>query len=482
MPLTWNIPAEPTTGPRSAAPGLAAPPPDDDAYPDRLDAESYESDGDQTEGVPVDEFWQARPVLAYVRELAYSRLVAPWALFGNLVLRVLAQVPYTVVLPPLIGGDGSLNTIVALVGASGTGKGASSAAARDAITWTGNTSTVPEVPLGTGEGITSTYARIITDKEQTDDSRPGDLVWLTRTAIFTAPEVDGLNSRAARRGATLMATLRLAWSGEPLGSAIQNRDQRVLLPAHSYRFVAAIGVQPKGGQVLLDDADGGTPQRVLWLPATDPGIPDTPPERPAPWKIRLPSWGDLPHTSAGRNLFQVDAEVARQIIAAHVSRQRGEGDALDGHAMFTREKVAAVLAILDERVSVSLADWNLAGLIMHVSDRTRAAIQWHTDAKRRQAAEARKHERAAEAIYTDDEKHAHGIVTMQARIVRYLAGIPERSLAFSLLRKHLHPKGEAKAILTEALDGLIADGCLTLEDGRNGGRVYRLTTRGQSSQ
>ncbi|MCL1840794.1 MAG: AAA family ATPase [Propionibacteriaceae bacterium] len=52
MPLTWNIPAEPTTGPRSAAHGLAAPPPDDDAYPDRPDAMAPGSDTSDTSDTP----------------------------------------------------------------------------------------------------------------------------------------------------------------------------------------------------------------------------------------------------------------------------------------------------------------------------------------------------------------------------------------------------------------------------------------------
>jgi hypothetical protein len=73
------------------------------------------------------------------------------------------------------------------------------------------------------------------------------------------------------------------------------------------------------------------------------------------------------------------------IDQARVARMRGDGDALDGHALYTRLKVAAALALYAHRFNVNDQDWELAGHLMAVSDHTRARI---TDALRR-AEEAR---------------------------------------------------------------------------------------------
>jgi hypothetical protein len=82
---------------------------------------------------PPDEFWDARPALAHIRDFAYARMCSPWAVLGAVMLNVLHQVPPGVTLPPLIGGRGSLNTFVATVGPSGAGKGAAERAAEEAF-------------------------------------------------------------------------------------------------------------------------------------------------------------------------------------------------------------------------------------------------------------------------------------------------------------------------------------------------------------
>jgi hypothetical protein len=64
---------------------------------------------------PPDEFWDARPALAHIRDFAYARMCSPWAVLGAVILNVLHHVPPGVTLPALIGGRGSLNTFVATV-------------------------------------------------------------------------------------------------------------------------------------------------------------------------------------------------------------------------------------------------------------------------------------------------------------------------------------------------------------------------------
>jgi hypothetical protein len=67
--------------------------------------------------------WDERPILRHLFDFARGRRVAPLAVLGVALARVVAATPSTVVLPPTIGGDGTLNLFVAFVGASGQGKG-----------------------------------------------------------------------------------------------------------------------------------------------------------------------------------------------------------------------------------------------------------------------------------------------------------------------------------------------------------------------
>src|SRR5204862_283443 len=82
--------------------------------------------------------------------------------------------------------------------------------------------------------------------------------------------------------------LRKAWMGERLGFGWANAEKAVVVMGHRYRMTMVVGVQPGRGGALLQDADGGTPQRFIWLPTTDPDAPDEPPEEPEP--LRLPAW------------------------------------------------------------------------------------------------------------------------------------------------------------------------------------------------
>ena len=110
-----------------------------------------------------------------------------------------------------------------------------------------------------------------------------------------------------------------------------------------------------------------------------------------PAKIR---W--QPPTYQGRAAFDVCPLADDVIVNAHVARNRGDGDALDGHALLTRLKVAAALAMLDDReprmqCTVTDEDWDLAGVVMAVSDRTREGVRRHL----------------AEAAKVENEKRAY---------------------------------------------------------------------------
>jgi hypothetical protein len=302
---------------------------------------------------PEEEFWNTRPVLQHVRDFARGRRVCPWSTLGVVLVRALCHLPPHVYLPPIIGGRTAPNLFCALVGPSGVGKGASEAAGRDAIVYGGRDANgdpyLKEFPLGSGEGV----ARIFSG----DDGLPA--------ALFTASEIDSLGALFSRQGSTLEGTLRQVFMGETLGFTNAQKNTRTYVESLTYRAGVIVGVQPLRSQTLLNGADGGTPQRFLWMPVRDKHRPADRPETPEPIAITIPDYlpGDL-----------IVTRLAWQAIDAHqaaVHHEEPGVDPLDGHANLTRVKVAVSLMVLDGRREVSDEDWRLAGVVMDVSKWTR---------------------------------------------------------------------------------------------------------------
>ena len=85
----------------------------------------YSSDEDGAAGAGLNlpaEFWDARPVLAHIRQAAHSRLLSPDAVLAAVLARVAAATPPLWKLPAVVGGTSTVSTYVALVGPPGTGK------------------------------------------------------------------------------------------------------------------------------------------------------------------------------------------------------------------------------------------------------------------------------------------------------------------------------------------------------------------------
>lgn len=314
-----------------------------------------------------EEFWSARPVLQHIRKLAQARRAGPWAVLAVSLARAVTTVPPTVALPGVIGGRQSLNCFAALVGPSGGGKGAAEAAAAEGFRFTSGR--INPIPVGSGEGIARTFRPVGT---KPDDPNP------VTTALFSAPEVDSLAALAARTGSTLSAELRKLYSGEHIGFANAAAATRNIVAAHSYRAVFVVGVQPLRAHTLLDGADGGLPQRFIWVPVSDPDAPQDAPDDPGVWKVKVPAWS---RPGAGHlkviDDAPLDLEVPQEAIdeiRSHrlaVLREAADVDALDGHRLLTQLKAAVGLMALDGRTVVSSEDWQLAAILMDVSARTR---------------------------------------------------------------------------------------------------------------
>ncbi|BCN82704.1 bifunctional DNA primase/polymerase [Prescottella equi] len=437
-------------------------------------------------------FWAARPELRTVHQFAQARMVAPWALFGSVLARALSIVPPRVVLPALVGSHGSVNSFIALVGPSGAGKSVTRGAARDVLTLNFEGETRLHVRnVGSGEGLVDQFA--------TYDAKAKAYVGLRTRVMFTVDEVETLTAQGARSGSTLMPTLRTAWTGDSLGFANRDKTKAIPVEAHRYRLTMVVGVQPTKAQPLLDDADGGTPQRFLWMPTADPDVPEVEPAEPDP--ITVGPWPQpQPQSNSGFNVNRPTSEVALVTVPAtgrefteltipdHVRDEvrsqrrrvlRGDADVnpLDGHALMTRLKVAVGLMVLNGRYdTVTDEDWNLAGVVMEVSNRTRRevekaiAAEAHTANQSRGKAEAQREIAKAEVLQKD------GLARICNRIMERLneVGAMERSAVRSFL-------GRDKNLMDEAVELLAARGEVDLDRyaAKNGSATWRITAKAQ---
>ena len=396
-------------------------------------------------------FWDERKCLTHLRDFARARMTSPWAVLGVALARALTTVPAYVVLPPIIGTDASLNLFVALVGPSGMGKGAAEGAARDAV----EMGEVFTATVGSGEGVTHRFAH-----------------WTPKTGVvrdrssvlFTVAEVDTLTALGSRAGSTILSVLRSAFSGERLGFSNASKERTILLDAHTYRLCLVLGVQPERAGTLMADADGGTPQRFIWLPTADPGVPDVTPEAPDPQKLPDQLWkrGNFP-----RMRLVVPRVAVDTIRDAQRARLRGEGDALDGHALLCRLKAAVALAIIDGRRVVSDDDWRLSGVVMAVSDATRSGVVG------RLAQQAK--------VRTEAQGWADGVradAASQSADEQAARRISNRLLA-TMVTKGEMPRGDARKALTSrdrkhfdgALERLVAAGQAEVFDTEHGQRI-----------
>lgn len=386
---------------------------------------------------------------------ARARLGSPWAVLGCVMAATVAATGPHLQLPALVGGPGSLNLLVSLVGEPGSGKGTAEGIAHHMFTITDENDgqiEVPELPLGTGEGIAELFTRRETPGHAPAAPTPDRVV-------FRMPEVDALAAASSKRESTIMPVLRQVFMGEPLGHTGASQATTRNVPAHSYRVSVVMGVQPRRSGALLADADGGTPQRVLWLPVAYPGAPDITPPAPPIFTIRLPRGtrnGSAPVTIA------LPEQVEHQIRENRLRRLRGEAvEGLDGHLLLAQEKVSAALALMDGRKTVADADWIAAGAVIDLSTTTRTACE---DARR--GADQDEDRKAGERAETRrDASERKRMDTVRARTLERLRAA-DGPVPFRRLSRPLN--SNQRRLLPDVLDELMEHGLVTRHETYNG--------------
>jgi hypothetical protein len=412
-------------------------------------------------GDEFEAFWPSRPELSRIRAFARARMVSPWATLGVALARVVAAVQPFIVLPPP-PKEASLNLFIGLVGLSGDGKGAAEGVAAEAVRV--GPFAFQTLTLGSGQGIAHAYMRRVKENGVSAVEQH------TTSVLFTVQEIDmlaGLTEQKA--GATLTPTLRNAYMGERLGHQYADPDKRLPVPEHQYRLCLVAGIQPGRAGVLLNDADGGTPQRFLWLPTTDPHAPETPPTEPQPITWTRPS--PPPAGPYGRVRLPV-CDGARTAIAENRrATLLGQGDPLNGHGLLARLKVAAALGLLAGHLEVTEKDWALAGTVMAVSDQTRArvvaALQRAATERNRARGEA-----DAERAVIVEERSAEAAIKRACGVIMRKLRKADDWVPRAELRRGLEARDRQH--FEAAIERLLDAGEITTREGDHGGSQYRV--------
>lgn len=398
-----------------------------------------------------------RRYLATIQQFAHARRCSPWAVLGVVLCRVITTIPPHVTLPAVIGGRGSLNLFVCLVGVPGLGKGGACTVAEDLYPGPDGVDAIHVAGSGSAEGIAHQYMH--------RDGKTKEIVWDRNAVLFNADEIDTFAGLGERSGSVLWPTLRSAFMGANIGFSYADPTKRLPLDKHTYRLTMTIGVQPEHAAPILADASGGFPQRCLWFPTIDPTMPDERPPEPEPLDYFDPrEWSG----SMTEQTIKLPDSVVEEIDRNHLARVRGqtEGlDDLDGHATFVREKVAVALAVLHGRRNVNENDWALAEIVMAVSNDTRTAVE-------KACVDAVAMENTGKAVQAGRRQVISDDVVNKDAFKKACTGIRRRLLSHGPMTegklKNLLTRGAVREAFEEALADLEASGVVEQIDGKWG--------------
>jgi hypothetical protein len=326
---------------------------------------------------PLQDFWNSRDSLRAIYKLGRQTFTAPTALLGVCIARALHTVPWNVHYRSFMS-SAPLNTIIAIVGPTGTGKSLSGSILAEnyifpdadprypgANTWTGT------ISPGSGESIGDSYKKSVSHKAK-DGTKSWTLVWRhpNRAAIFSFDEIGMLDRRDGRDGSTLLEYIKQGYSGTEIGRVLANGKGIELAPK-TYRMATIINAQPERSASLFSDSAiaGGLSSRFLFVSTQDKNARlERDHTAKSPYYVKSINWVGIESINA---LPAMDA--------AHEAQQL---QAIDGgvdpeisHQLLTRAKVAVALAVLDGRPYLIDEDWLLSGLVIQHSDETRLAIK-----------------------------------------------------------------------------------------------------------
>lgn len=426
-----------------------------------------------------EEFWK-RPVLDHIRQAAHARCRSADLVLGAVLARVASQVSPDLRFDTGLGAA-SMNLFIAAIGPSGGGKSTANRVAGELVpppSYLDAMNYRDGISLGSGEGLAEAYMGTV-QKETADTYKSGERKGQAKTIpvrqkvrsnVFVyVDEGAALTAQIERAGSTIGPAIRSAWNGEYLGQANAREETTRTIPAGSYSLGMVIGYQLGTARALISDTDAGTPQRFLWLSATDPSVPDDTPEYPGPLPLRL-SRGDevfqpafpLPRTGT----VEFEKSIRDRLRQQTVRRTRGEestGAALDSHRPLMHSKVSALLCLLDDRMTVTEEDWELAGMILDTSDAVRAGIIEHG-----QETDRRTYEAKTEMRLATEERLQYVRNNVEKKVERVAKRITARLQEKGPMTRgaiNRDQRGEDRSLTGEAIDYCLDQGWIT-QDGK----------------
>jgi hypothetical protein len=357
--------------------------PDEDGGGDKNGSEPDEDGGGDKNGSEPDDVlsacqvdWGSRWWLAHISQAAHARLVSREAVLHCVLARIAAFSPHKVRLPAIIGSEVPLTYFAAIIAPPGVGKSGAVAVATELVPPPDGMYECDHLPLGTGEGLIES---LFDQVELPDGTKIKEQVRFNAFAV--ADEGETYAALGGRKGATLGPTLRTAWTGGTLGQANASRVTRRIVPAGNYAFGVVFLFQHSKAGGLLAEEEGGTPQRFAWGLGADASLTADVPEWPGMLK-RYELHGDP--------VLNIAADVVGEVRAAHLAKQQGRTvvQPLDAHRGLLRLKLAGLVAIIEGRVDVTVADWALAEDILNTSDAARATAVAAVAEQKREAENA----------------------------------------------------------------------------------------------
>lgn len=314
----------------------------------------------------IEDLWEASPQLRHIAQAADCIGRNRLAMLAAVLVRILVQVEPRVLLAGAqdgsVGSRAALNLGVVLVGQSGQGKSTIQDESRKLLPETKRFESKPS----TGQGLIQAYL------EYQEDT--GEQVLVTEpNKLWIFDEIDTLAATAADKTSTLLSEARTMLTGGMTGTANATASRRRHLDSRSYNFQMIVNAQPSRAGVLLNDRDGGTPQRFIWATVTDKRSAVHPKDRP-PWPGQL-DWSDVFTLSfnIGDPVVDIPQWLKDELLDYDyaVSQEGMEGGALskNSHKNLLRLKVATGIAFLHQSPVVTDEYVHLADLVLKDSYR-----------------------------------------------------------------------------------------------------------------
>ena len=421
------------------------------------------------------------PGLDKVAKAAKTRDVNPWGVLGAVMAWVAVDIPPEVTTLGEQQGKGTFNLFVALCGEPGAGKGRTMQLASDMVRREirGNFVTAEfnkpmRGPVGSPEGMISVLRPRTAAEDEDEDNQPPELA----RVIFEVAEINRLYGERRAQESTQEGTLLSMWSNENVGVLRKKEQDTLAVEAWSYRACFLVGAQAKWVHRLAGETSDGLAQRWLYLPVATTHV-----ERPQLGKKRNAAKVEIPTIDIPAEVWNATKPVvidnyvqyALELQAYFLRKADAEKrpvDPFNVHRAYNQARVAAALAVITRgRLEVSPEAWHLAGVVMDVSDLTRARIvREYEHHERRDRVEA-----AADRAGINDDAVIKAAETKIVKVLERSKGyVPHSELRRSMSR----PQRE---VLDTALDNLEEKRTIGVEDIMRGDKVvginYRLTAK-----